>query len=175
MIGAGMSNFCTRIVETAAKYGQRPAIQVLRGTEVETTTYDELVIGIALVLAVLAVADDDHATGADLLDRLLDRRERGLPRARALLLSLGLSHRAHACSFRANGDINRSTYLAITSHSTFNRSPGAKSPRFGPLQGLRDQGNLSPRIPQIGDGQADAAEGDRAFIHHEQKKLGGEA
>jgi len=38
-----MSNFCTRIVETAEKYGRRPAIQVLRGAEIETTTYDELV------------------------------------------------------------------------------------------------------------------------------------
>ena len=57
---------------------------------------------VALVLAVLVVADDDHPPAADLLDRLLDRRERALPRLglRLLCCSAPRSY-AHACSFRA--------------------------------------------------------------------------
>ena len=34
---------------------------------------------IPIVLALFAVADDHHAAAADLLDRLLDRGERGVP------------------------------------------------------------------------------------------------
>src|SRR6188472_2302184 len=51
-----MPNFCTRIVEAAAKHGRRPAIQVLRGAEVETTTYDELVIEASRIASWLAGA-----------------------------------------------------------------------------------------------------------------------
>ena len=81
----------------AALRGQRQADQPARllGHEVDRLRRRELRRHhqVALVLAVLAVADDDHAPGADLLDRLLDRRERALSRAVALLLSLGLGHR----------------------------------------------------------------------------------
>ena len=86
---------------------------------------------------------------ADLLDRLLDRRERALPRLGSrVLLSSGLGHLAHACSFPANGATNRSTYFATTSHSTFNLLPGASLAEVGPLQGLGDQRNLGPVSPR---------------------------
>jgi hypothetical protein len=50
MIGGRHVQLLHRIVETATKYGRRPAIQVLRGAEIETTTYDELVIEVAALL-----------------------------------------------------------------------------------------------------------------------------
>src|SRR5581483_10231895 len=58
---------------------------------------------IALVLAVRVVDDDDHPAGADVLDRLLDRREL-----------------AHVRSF--------STYFASTSTSRLTSSPGSREP-----------------------------------------------
>src|SRR5436305_5917554 len=61
---------------------------------------------VALVLAVLGVADDDHLPGADVLERVLDRAER----------------RAHR--FTASF----STYLASTSTSRFTTRPGPASP-----------------------------------------------
>ena len=68
----------------AALGGQRQADQPARllGHEVDRLRRRELRRHhqVALVLAALVVADDDHAPGADLLDRFLDRRERALPR-----------------------------------------------------------------------------------------------
>ena len=59
---------------------QRQADQpaAVRGHEVDRLGRDELRRHreVALVLAVLVVAHHDHAAGADLLDRLFDRRER---------------------------------------------------------------------------------------------------
>ncbi len=60
---------------------------------------------VALVLAVLGVADDDHPAGADVLERLLDGAK---------------WHSAHLFSF--------STYLASTSTSRFTVLPGTASP-----------------------------------------------
>ena len=121
----------------AALRGQRQADQPARllGHEVDRLRGGELRRHhqVALVLAVLAVADDDHAAAADLLDRLLDRRERALPRL-GPGVCLGLRHLAHARSFPANGDTNRSTYFATMSHSTFSlrsrrqRRPGSCAP-----------------------------------------------
>ena len=65
----------------AAFGGQRQADQpaTLLGHEVDRLGRGELRghRQIALVLAILVVADDDHLALADVLDRLLDRRERG--------------------------------------------------------------------------------------------------
>ena len=119
----------------AALGGQRQADQPARllGHEVDRLRGGELRRHhqVALVLAVLAVADDDHAAAADLLDRLLDRRERALARRRPRPLSLCVSVIwLTPRSFPANGDTNRSTYFATMSHSTFSCRPGAASPRF---------------------------------------------
>ena len=111
----------------AALRGQRQADQpaAVRGHEVDRLGRDELGRHreVALVLAVLVVADDDHAAGADLLDRLLDRRERPLI--------------ATATSF--------STYLASTSTSRLTGVPGAAAPRFvrSRVSGISDTANVS--------------------------------
>ena len=83
-------------------------------------------VEVALVLAVLVVADDDHAPGADLLERLLDGRERP----------------AHAISF--------STYLASTSTSRFTGRPGSAVPSVvrSSVSGIRDTENESASIAE---------------------------
>jgi hypothetical protein len=75
---------------------------------------------VALVLAVLGVADDDHASGADVLERLLDRAEG-----------------AHACSF--------SRYLASTSTSKFTVRPGAADPNVvrSKVSGISETSNAT--------------------------------
>ena len=95
---------------------------------------------VALVLAGLVVADDDHPPAANVLDRLLDRREGALVRPGAHALCLALGHMAHARSFPANGDTSRSTYLATMSHSTFSLSPAPASPRVvrSRVSGIRE-------------------------------------
>ena len=79
---------------------------------------------IALVLAVLGVADDDHVAGADVLDRLLDAAEWG----------------ASSClrSF--------STYLASTSTSRLTVLPGAAAPSVvrSSVSGMSETSNASP-------------------------------
>src|SRR5262249_49934967 len=102
---------------------------------------------VALVLAVLAVADDDHPPAADFLERFLDRRERALARpAGHALFSLRLSHPAHVRSFPANGASNRSTSSATTSLSTFTLPPGAARPRLvrSRVSGISDTSTQSP-------------------------------
>src|SRR5213592_3269107 len=71
---------------------------------------------IALVLAIGIIDDDDEASGADLLDRLFDRRERRLRRGRR-----------HA-EDRIRPAMRRSTYFASTSTSRFSSSPTAIVP-----------------------------------------------
>ena len=89
----------------------------VRGHEVDRLGRDELRRDreVALVLAVLVVDDDDEAARADLLDRLLDRREDA---AGGLVLTDssypgGLSRDLAA----ARGASSRSTYFASTSTS----------------------------------------------------------
>ena len=74
---------------------------------------------VALVLAVLVVDDDDEPPGADLLDRLLDRREGRFGHRR--------SRRAIVAGVNA-GSTSRSTYFASTSTSRFTERPGPSSP-----------------------------------------------
>ena len=97
----------------AALLGQAEADEAaaVRGHEVDRLRGGELRRDdeVALVLAVLVVDHDDEASGADLLDRVLDGRERARLR--------GGAHR-----------ISRSTYLARISTSTFTKSPGARLP-----------------------------------------------
>ena len=162
----------------AALGGQRQADQPARllGHEVDRLGGGELRRHhqVALVLAVLAVADDDHAAAADLLDRLLDRRERALPRLGRRCLVLGLGHLAHARSFPANGATNRSTYFATMSHSTFSLLPGASSPRFvrSRVSGISETSTQSS--PSSAIGEADPAERDRALVDRVAQQLGGE-
>ena len=144
----------------AAFGGERQADQATRflGHEVDRLGRRELRRHhqVALVLAVLAVADDDHPAAPDLFERFLDRREGGL--------LLGLGHLTQARSFPANGATRRSTYFATMSHSTLTLSPGRARPRLvrSRVSGIRE--TSKPRIAQIRDRQADPAERDRALV-----------
>src|SRR5581483_6787565 len=82
---------------------------------------------VALVLAVRIVDDDDEAAVADVLERLLDRGERGgLPDGgHRSSLTARLTNPAYP---RARAS-SRSTYFASTSTSRFTSSPGASAPR----------------------------------------------
>ncbi len=82
---------------------------------------------VALVLAVLVVADDDHAPCLDVCDRVLDGRERGC----------GL-HRATSFS----------TYFANTSTSRLTTVPGAAPPSVVrcSVSGMSDTSKASPEI-----------------------------
>src|SRR5579863_95059 len=115
----------------AALRGQRQADQAasLLGHEVDRLGSDEL--GghrqIALVLAVLVVADHHHLALADVLDRVLDRRER----------ALDCCHRA------VPPGISRSTYFASTSTSRLTVIPGSAWPRLvrSSVSGIRETVN----------------------------------
>src|SRR3954454_2717394 len=121
----------TELLATLA--GQRQADQApgFLGHEVDRLRRGELSRHhqVALVLAVRAVADDDHMTAANLLDRLLVRRERSVGLLRHVACCALCAH-PQLPSFPANGDTNRSTYFATTSHSTFSFRPGSASPKF---------------------------------------------
>src|SRR5215210_7867142 len=112
----------------AALRGQGQADQpaAVLGHEVDRLGRDELGRHreVALVLAVLVVADDDHAAGPDLLDRLLDGSE-------------GTAHGTATISF--------STYLASTSTSRLTGVPGAAAPRLvrSRVSGISDTENVS--------------------------------
>ena len=161
--------------------GQRQADQPARllGHEVDRLRRRELRRHhqVALVLAVFAVADDDHAAAADLLDRLLDRRERALAPSRSpLVLSSAVSViLAHARSFPANGDSSRSTYLATT--STLDVQLVARRRRRRGWSAPASRGSARPRprsSPSVGDGEADAVERDRALVDDVAQQLGRE-
>ena len=105
---------------------------------------------IALVLAVLVVAHDDHPALPDLLERLLDRREGG-----------GRSGLAHVL-LASN---RRSTCFASTSASRLTLSPTSTASQVGSLERLRDQRHLEAVVArQRADGEADAVHGDRALL-----------
>ena len=126
----------------AALGGERQADQPasLLGHEVDRLGGDELRghRQVALVLAVLVVADDDHLALADVLDRLLDRRERRLDRAHDRAVAISLS-----------------TYFASTSTSRFTVVPACAAPRFVRSQRLwyqRDgKGMRSPSSATVSD------------------------
>src|SRR6478736_8930123 len=84
---------------------------------------------IALVLAVLAVADDDHLAAAEVLERVLDRGEAG----------------AGCGGHLAPPGTSRSTYLASTSTSRLTFVPGPAAPRLvrSRVSGISDTVKLS--------------------------------
>ena len=106
---------------------------------------------VALVLAILVVDDDDHAAGADGVDRLLDRGER-----RRLACARLRDPQVEACfegdapgrrdsSWQSAGTVGRrasaaarTTYLPSMSHSRFTRSPGRRAAQVRVRPGERD-------------------------------------
>ena len=89
---------------------------------------------VAFVLAVLVIDDDDHSTGCDLGDRLVDGAERRLrghdPRVRRDLLracDLGRDL-PHTSSLGHDLRSKRSTYFATMSTSRFTFSPTRSAP-----------------------------------------------
>ena len=95
---------------------------------------------VALVLAVGIVDDDDHPAGADVLDRLLDRRE--------------LAHRV----------VSRSTYFARTSTSRLTGSPGSREPSVVASSVCGMSATAKPSSSTRGDGERRAVDGDRALL-----------
>ena len=139
----------------AALAGQREADQAaaVRGHEVDGVRRDELGRHheVALVLAVLRVADDDHLAVADVLDGLLDRAEGGI--------------RHRALSF--------STYFASTSTSRFTLRPGPASPSVvsSSVSGIRR--HLEGLVVHGRNGKRHAVHGDRALVDDVAEQLGG--
>ena len=105
---------------------------------------------VALVLAVLVVADHDHPAVPDVLDRVLDRRER-------------LAHRATSFS----------TYFATTSTSRLTGVPGAAAPERRALERLGDQRDGEGVAVDVDDGERDAVDGDRALLDDVAEQVGG--
>jgi hypothetical protein len=111
--------------ELVASLGrQRQADQAppLFGHEVDSLGCGELrrQHQVTLVLPVRCVADHDHPAGAEVLERVVDRRERSSALVAHRLASVSDSgSRAPGSSF--------STYFATTSTSTLTASPGASS------------------------------------------------
>jgi hypothetical protein len=111
----------------AAVAGERQADQPapVRGHEVDRVRSDEL--GghreVALVLAVLGIADHDHLAVADVLDGLLDGAERRV----------------------RHGTLSFSTYFASTSTSRLTVRPGAAAPSVvrSSVSGISDTSNPS--------------------------------
>ena len=109
---------------------------------------------VALVLAILGVADHDHPAVADVLDRLLDGAE-------------GSSWLTRTPS-RAF-----STYFASTSTSRFTRPPGLGGAERRALQRLRDQRHREARVVHLDDGKRHAVHGDRALLDDVAQQLRG--
>ena len=112
---------------------------------------------VALVLAVLGVADHDHPAFADVLDRLLDGAER---RAQG-------AHRSPA------GAPPFSTYLANTSTSRFTAGPGSAEPSVvrSSVSGISD--TEKPVSSTSVTVKGHAVHGDRALVDHVAQQLGG--
>ena len=104
---------------------------------------------VALVLAVLVVADDDHPPGADVLDRLLDRA-----RTAALI-----------------GRTSFSTYFATTSTSRLTGAPGRGVPERRALERLGDQRHGEGVVVDVDDGERDAVDRDRALLDDVAQQL----
>ena len=68
-----------------------------------------------------------------------------------------------------------STCLASTSHSRFRRSPGLLRAQRRVAIGVRNDGDGQDVAAQGGDGQADAVDGDRAFVHQVAVEFRGHA
>ena len=165
----------------AALRGQRQADQPARllGHEVDRLRRRELRRHhqVALVLAVFAVADDDHPAAADLFDRLLDGRERALAscsRRGSRFVSVCRSLGSRSAPFQRMVPAAAPRTWRSMSTSTFSGSPGATIAEVGALQGLGDQRDLYPAVAELGDGEADAVEGDRALVDDVAQQLGGE-
>ncbi len=103
---------------------------------------------IALVLAVLVVADDDHPARADLVQRLFDRCERSTHR-NELLHVLG-----------------EHIHLQIDGPAGFGRAQRRA------LQGLGDQGHGERDVVDRRDGQRDAVDRDRALLDDVAQQFG---
>ena len=114
---------------------------------------------VALVLAVLGVDDDDEASLADVLDRLLDGRER---RAR-------LNRGAHVESLAPS---RRSTYFARTSTSRLTSSPGRFPPSVVTVERVRHERDLEALVVECRDRQRDAVDRDRALLDAIAQQLG---
>ena len=136
-----------------------PAARLL-GHEVDRLGRDELRghHEVALVLAVLVVADDDHPALADLLDRLLDRRER---RGRACCAHDTPSvDGACACAADQPLDVlGEDVDLDVHARAHRRRSPSVVRCS---VSGISE--TAKPSLGQRADRQADAVERDRALL-----------
>ena len=119
----------------------RHEVDVLRGRELRGEGE------VALVLAVLGVADHDHLAGADVLERLLDRCESGV-----------VAHRD------ASGLTSFSTYFASTSTSRLTRRPESACVRLVRSRVSGISATEKPVAVQRRHGEADAVHGDRALL-----------
>ena len=133
--------------------GQRQADQpaAVRGHEVDRLRRRELRRHhqVALVLAVLAVADDDHPPAADLLDRLLDRREGALLGGLARSSPAGSSRSAPI----SDGCEASQQALGVASHHVdldVDGSPGDALAERRALQRLGDQRYLDGAAARAG-------------------------
>ena len=120
---------------------------------------------VAFVLAIGVVDDDHHASRADVLDGLRDRRERRSSRARLL------TARSSSSSFLSDLEavssaMRRSTYFAITSTSRFTGSPGTAVPSVVTASVCGISATAHPVAGDLGDREADAVHRDRALLHH---------
>ena len=104
---------------------------------------------VALVLAVLGVADDDHAAGADVLDRLLDAAERGLRHAFELL---------HVLGQHIDLQVDRPT--------------GRSGAERRALERLRDERDLERVVVDSRNGKGHALDRDRALLDDVAQQLG---
>ena len=116
---------------------------------------------VALVLAILVVADDDHLAGAKRVDGVFDARERacsscGLLRSSVVQLIPVFSWPECQLLNRA-----RTTYLPTMSHSRFTRSPTRARAQVRVRPGERHDLHVEARRLELRDRQADAINGDR--------------
>ena len=102
---------------------------------------------IALVLALGIVDDDHHLPVPDVLDGLLDRRERGDGRAHDSLAAT-----------------SRSTTFPSTSASRLTSSPGSSRPRVVTASVCGISATSKPLVVERGDGERDAVDRDRALL-----------
>ena len=131
---------------------------------------------VALVLAVLVVADDDHAAAADLLDRLLDRREGRVSSVGAGgSTGSGLSSFGHLVLVLSFGSEALQESLGVAGDDVdLDVEPAARSsasPRVvrSSVSGISE--TSTPSSPSAGDREADAVEGDRAVLDHVAEQL----
>ena len=143
----------------AARGGERKADQPapVGGHEVDGLGRGELggQREVALVLAVLGVADHHHLPGPDVLDRLLD----------------GAEGRAHDAPPPTAARAAFSAYLASTSTSRFTVRPGSAAPKRRPFERLRDQRHGEAGVVHLEGRERHAVHRDRALVHHVAEDL----